>query len=177
MAPVEREVKDHNGRWYSLRIRPYKNVENKIDGAVLTLFDVDVPKRSEQRIRQVQQYAEILMEVIDQPVVVLDAGLRVCAVNDRFARTLGLNPAVVVGQPLSELNGSWDLKALEQQVQACSGTRSAFERVPVELDGSGAQRRTMWLTGRWVPWHESPDTPALLLAISTQDGPALSAGS
>ena len=44
VAPVEREVRDHTGRWYSLRVRPYKSVENKIDGAVLTLFDVDVSK-------------------------------------------------------------------------------------------------------------------------------------
>ena len=35
----EREVQDRAGRWYSLRIRPYKNVENRIDGAVLALFD------------------------------------------------------------------------------------------------------------------------------------------
>src|SRR3954447_24916263 len=34
----EREVQDRNGNRYSLRIRPYKNVENRIDGAVLALF-------------------------------------------------------------------------------------------------------------------------------------------
>src|SRR6187200_2186831 len=51
VAPVEREVRDKGGRWFSLRIRPYKNVDNKIDGAVLTLFDVDVTKRSELRMR------------------------------------------------------------------------------------------------------------------------------
>src|SRR6185436_1189968 len=51
VSPVEREVQDREGRWYSLRIRPYKNVDNQIDGAVLALFDADAPKRSEQRVR------------------------------------------------------------------------------------------------------------------------------
>jgi chemotaxis methyl-accepting protein methylase len=47
MAPMEREVQDEKGRWYSLRVRPYKNVENQIDGAVLLLFDVTVAKQNE----------------------------------------------------------------------------------------------------------------------------------
>jgi two-component system, chemotaxis family, CheB/CheR fusion protein len=36
----EKEVRDASGHWYSLRIRPYKNVENRIDGAVLALVDI-----------------------------------------------------------------------------------------------------------------------------------------
>jgi two-component system CheB/CheR fusion protein len=48
VVPLERHVRDRQGHWYALRIRPYKNLDNKIDGAVLALFDVDVLKRSEQ---------------------------------------------------------------------------------------------------------------------------------
>ena len=32
-------VKDRNGKVFNLRIRPYKNIENRIDGAVLALFE------------------------------------------------------------------------------------------------------------------------------------------
>jgi len=39
----EIDVQDRDGRWYSLRIRPYRTMENKIDGAVLML--IDLPKR------------------------------------------------------------------------------------------------------------------------------------
>ena len=42
----EREVRDRQGKWYSLRIRPYKNMENRIDGAVLVLTDA----RGERRV-------------------------------------------------------------------------------------------------------------------------------
>lgn len=34
-------LKDRHGRSYSLRIRPYKTVDNKIEGAVLVLIDLD----------------------------------------------------------------------------------------------------------------------------------------
>ena len=41
----ETTVQDRGGRWYSLRIRPYKTMDNKIDGAVLVLIDVDQLRR------------------------------------------------------------------------------------------------------------------------------------
>jgi two-component system CheB/CheR fusion protein len=42
----EREVQDRNGRWYSLRVRPYRTFENKIEGAVVMLVDVDKLQRA-----------------------------------------------------------------------------------------------------------------------------------
>jgi two-component system CheB/CheR fusion protein len=47
VSAKEQEVQDKQGRWYSLRIRPYRTLENKIDGAVLVLVDVDDLKRAE----------------------------------------------------------------------------------------------------------------------------------
>src|SRR5262249_55907027 len=38
---VNRNVQDGEGNWYALRIRPYRNAENRIDGAVLVIFEID----------------------------------------------------------------------------------------------------------------------------------------
>jgi two-component system, chemotaxis family, CheB/CheR fusion protein len=43
---VERKVRDLEGREYSLHVRPYRTSDNRIDGAVITLVDID---RSKQR--------------------------------------------------------------------------------------------------------------------------------
>ena len=37
----ERKVRDREGHEYLLRVRPYRTTDNKIDGAVLTLIDMD----------------------------------------------------------------------------------------------------------------------------------------
>ncbi len=37
----EEKVRDKRGRLYSLRVRPYRTTDNKIDGAVLTLVDIN----------------------------------------------------------------------------------------------------------------------------------------
>jgi two-component system CheB/CheR fusion protein len=42
----EREVQDPDGRWYSLRIRPFRTSDNQIEGAVICLLDIDDLKRS-----------------------------------------------------------------------------------------------------------------------------------
>jgi len=41
LSPRAMEVRDLSGRPYSLRIRPYRTEDNKIDGAVLVLVDLD----------------------------------------------------------------------------------------------------------------------------------------
>ncbi len=44
LSTRDRKVTDKEGRQYSLRIRPYRTTDNKIDGAVLTLVDIDGTK-------------------------------------------------------------------------------------------------------------------------------------
>jgi two-component system CheB/CheR fusion protein len=57
LAMRERRVTDRQGREYSLRVRPYRTTDNKIDGAVITLVDINgkeepdggkAPKRTKQ---------------------------------------------------------------------------------------------------------------------------------
>jgi len=37
----EFDVEDANGRWYCMRIRPYRTFDNKIDGVIIVLLDLD----------------------------------------------------------------------------------------------------------------------------------------
>ena len=41
LSTRERKVRDREGREYLLRVRPYRTTDHKIDGAVLTLIDMD----------------------------------------------------------------------------------------------------------------------------------------
>jgi two-component system CheB/CheR fusion protein len=44
LRATERNVRDKQGRDFSLRVRPYRTTDNKIDGAVITLVDIDGKK-------------------------------------------------------------------------------------------------------------------------------------
>jgi two-component system CheB/CheR fusion protein len=45
----EREVRDREGRWYSMRLRPYRTADERIDGAVMVLVDIDRVRRGPPR--------------------------------------------------------------------------------------------------------------------------------
>ncbi len=51
---VEKEVTTSNGRWCTVRIMPYRTLENKIDGLVLTFTDITAFKELEAALRQTQ---------------------------------------------------------------------------------------------------------------------------
>jgi hypothetical protein len=41
------EIQDLEGRWYSMAIRPYKTADNRIDGVLMTLVDINDLKPAE----------------------------------------------------------------------------------------------------------------------------------
>jgi chemotaxis methyl-accepting protein methylase/signal transduction histidine kinase/ActR/RegA family two-component response regulator len=54
----ELEVQTQAGYWYTLRIRPYRTTEQRIDGVVLVLLDIDALKRSAAIVEAACQAAE-----------------------------------------------------------------------------------------------------------------------
>jgi two-component system CheB/CheR fusion protein len=66
-----------------MRIHPYRTANDKIDGTVLVLIDIDEVKRSEQ-VKAAHDYAEAIVETVREPLIVLDADLRVWTANVSF---------------------------------------------------------------------------------------------
>ena len=52
LAPIRREVKSRAGKWYDMRLRPYRTVDNKIDGVVITFVDISDRRQVEEALRQ-----------------------------------------------------------------------------------------------------------------------------
>ena len=77
----EREVRDRNDHWYSLRIRPYRTLENKIDGAVVLLVDIDSLKQAERLLRESEQRFELLAD--SAPVLIWVNDLDSCQFANR----------------------------------------------------------------------------------------------
>ena len=50
LIAYDQEIQDRHGHWYSLRIRPYRTIESQIDGAVISLIDIDLIKEQKQQL-------------------------------------------------------------------------------------------------------------------------------
>jgi two-component system CheB/CheR fusion protein len=58
----QQEIQDKQGHWYDLWIRPYKTVENRIDGAVIVLLDIDARKRNAEQLKECGDYVEVIVD-------------------------------------------------------------------------------------------------------------------
>ena len=51
LIPMETDVKTVEGRWYTMRIQPYRTMDNVIEGAVLTFVDVTAVRKYHEEMR------------------------------------------------------------------------------------------------------------------------------
>ena len=75
LAPVEREVNSRDGGWYLVRIRPYRTIDDKIDGVVATFVGITERRRAEEALRESEERLrqEIrVVEVSRAPIFVWD---------------------------------------------------------------------------------------------------------
>lgn len=76
VAVKESEVQDREGRWYRMQIRPYKTTDNRIDGAILSLVDIDALKHLVVDAQQARSEAERANQAKDLFLAVLGHELR-----------------------------------------------------------------------------------------------------
>ncbi|HEX8952067.1 MAG TPA: CheR family methyltransferase, partial [Polyangia bacterium] len=51
LTPIEREVQNDADSWFLMRLRPYRTLDDKIDGLVLTFVDITERRRVEEQLR------------------------------------------------------------------------------------------------------------------------------
>jgi two-component system CheB/CheR fusion protein len=146
----EREVRDTAGNWYLLRVRPYLTLDNKIDGAVLVLVDVNALKETERKIGEARDFAQAVIESVP-PLVVLEPDLRVRSANQAFYATFGVTAEQTEGRLIYELgNGQWSIPALRKLLEEILPRNQLFKQYEVTHNFEAIGRRTMLISGRQV---------------------------
>ncbi len=169
LSVKELEVQTQEGHWYNLRIRPYRTQENQIDGVVLVLVDIDTLKRSTEQIKESRDYAEAIVETIPEPLIVLDANLRVNTVNPAFCKTFQVSPTQTENHSIFELgNGQWDIPQLRSLLEEVLPNNKQINNFEIEHDFEQIGRKTMLLNARKISQtndNTNNINPMILLAI------------
>jgi two-component system, chemotaxis family, CheB/CheR fusion protein len=163
----EREVRARDGSWYTLRVRPYKNVENRIDGAVLALIDGGDSHHQEVLTREARAYADAIIEAVHEPVLVLDDTLKVQRANRPFYDRFRLNPSDVESRMLADvadgLFADDEFRTRLQQMIASGGRIDG-----VRLNGGRAGNRRVLVNARVVRTADG-HKPSVVLAVHGVD--------
>jgi two-component system CheB/CheR fusion protein len=106
LAPIRREICSRNGRWYDVRLRPYRTVDNRIDGVVITFVDISERLEAEAALRKSERellQEKRLVEFSRAPIFVwrLDDGI--VDWNRGCEELYGYSRAEAVGQSKQQL--------------------------------------------------------------------------
>ena len=75
LAPIQREIHTRKGGWYQMRLRPYRTVDDKIDGLVVSFIDITERHRVEEALTKSDEHlrqATRLVELSRAPIFVWD---------------------------------------------------------------------------------------------------------
>jgi two-component system CheB/CheR fusion protein len=110
LIPKEADVQTADGKWYTLRIQPYRTADNMIEGAVMNFVDITEMTRTRDALRKANELLRLAVVVRDSRDAV--------TVQDLDGRTIAWNPAAV------RLYGWSEADALDMNVR---------DRIPQEL--------------------------------------------
>ncbi len=161
----ELEIQDSDGRWFSLRIKPYRTGDNRIDGAVIVLVDIDPLKRSFDQITEAHEYSEAIIETAPVPLLVLDGDLKVVTATEAFCRLFQVTLSEIRNAKIYELGkGSWNTPMLRALLEEILPKNERLENFIIDDEFPGLGRRVMRLNARRLV-QKSDRAARILLAI------------
>jgi len=163
----ETEVKAEDGRWFLMRILPYRTKENVIDGVVITFIDVTDRKRTTEQLRSAKNFAERIVETVRVPLLVLDQNLTVISANTQFCRKFKTTRGETESRRIYDLgNGQWNIPRLQELLEQIVPNDNSVDDFYVEHDFPGIDVKKMFLNAHLI--KEEDDRPGMIL-LSVED--------
>jgi two-component system CheB/CheR fusion protein len=158
LVPKQQEVKDEKDHWYEMRIRPYLTAEKKIDGKVITLVDIDNVIQGKKSVEKSRNFAESVLETINEPLVVLDADLKVIMANRALGQIFKSKPAEVLNKHIYEVGSrQLDIPELQQAIRSVMTTGKSTGGIVVGAKFPEIGKRILSLNIRQLPSAEGKE--------------------
>ena len=166
LIPYEQDVQDRSGNWCSLRIRPYRTTDNRIDGVVIGLIDINLLKRNAIALETSRNYANTIIETLRHPLIVLNFELSVITANHAFYEAFHANALQTEQQSIFELgNKDWDTPKMRSLLNEILLMDISVQDYEVTQNFAHIGTRTMLLNACQI---EQSDTGKMIL-IAIED--------
>jgi two-component system CheB/CheR fusion protein len=132
LVPKEIEVGTHEGKFYTMRIQPYRTLENVIEGAVISFIDITAMVQTREELRKAN-------DLLRLAVVIRDAHDAI-TVQDLDGRTRAWNPAA------ARMYGWTEAEALQMNFR---------DRLPAGLHEEELARLQLLARGEVLPAYPS----------------------
>ncbi len=68
---IQKEIPAHDGRWFMVRIMPYRTFDDRIDGLVITFIDISGHKNTEQKLLESERGNRILLGAASEVMIIV----------------------------------------------------------------------------------------------------------
>ncbi|HVG35299.1 MAG TPA: PAS domain S-box protein [Pyrinomonadaceae bacterium] len=133
LQPIQREVETHEGRWYLMNILPYRTVEDRIEGVVLTFLDITDRKLAEKESFLLAS----IVESSEDAVITADFGGNITSWNKAAEGLYGYAAAEAIGKPLTMLTLPEDLKGVLKNADKVRHSEAveSYDTIRINKDG------------------------------------------
>ncbi|MBN2330942.1 MAG: PAS domain S-box protein [Candidatus Aenigmarchaeota archaeon] len=122
---------------------------------------------TEQMAKEAREYSESIVETVREPLVVLDADLRIISANKSFYRNFKVSPKETLGRLIYDLgNRQWNIPALRKLLEKILPNNTSFENYEVEHVFPHIGRRIMLLNARRIP---PPPAKSRIMLLAIED--------
>lgn len=165
LVPKEMEVLSEDKNWYLVCILPYRTLENKIEGVIITLVNITNMKRVELDLESARQFAENIVDSVRESLLVLDSSRRVIMANRSFYETFQISKKETELLLLDNLsNGQWNIPKLHELLDQVLSNQKPVNNFLVEHNFPKIGHKVMQLNAREI--HDtSQESKLILLAI------------
>jgi two-component system, chemotaxis family, CheB/CheR fusion protein len=166
VAAVTEELLAFDNHWYQLTARPYATAKGALDGALVTLVNIDTSKRAAELMLNVSAYAEKMLPAILHPLVMLDEQKRVIWANAAFFAMFQVDAASTIGNLFHNLGtGQWAHPKLRDRIDDVFRTGQAFHDFLIEHAFETIGHRRVKLSGSRVQAVDEGASVALLSIV------------
>jgi PAS domain S-box-containing protein len=150
-------------RHFVIRIAPYNASDTRILGAVLTFTNVTAFRACIDQAIYEREYTKAILNTVIEPLVVLDADLRIQTANRAFYTMFHVSREETRNVPFYTLGDShWKSSGLWESLKRRLSENTGFQPVEVNREFSVIGRRTILIDARRL---SSEGSDMLLLAL------------
>ncbi|MEK7718498.1 MAG: PAS domain-containing protein, partial [Bacteroidota bacterium] len=138
LVSIETAITTVDGRWYNVRIMPYRTLDDRIDGLVITFTDISHTKKAETQLLISETRYRRLFESAKDGILILDAKTgKIVDVNPFLIELLGYTKEQFVEKSIWQIGFLKDIVANKDKfLELQQKELIRYENLPLEtVDG------------------------------------------
>jgi two-component system, chemotaxis family, CheB/CheR fusion protein len=100
---IQKQIPGKNRQWFSVRIMPYRTLDDRIDGLVITFINITDLMKAEEKLYQKEQVQRFLLDSASGIIVQLSKDLKIIEFNHEAEKYFGTKRSDAINQEFIQM--------------------------------------------------------------------------